>query len=402
MLTKYKKETGITIDPIIISDQEDSSQVLQSLLKGNNAPDVYVASPDSDAKWLSDGGFAADFNTISKNAQGNDLPYAWDGYGLVFDRAMFDEIFGANSTELIKALKNANYEDWVSFIAAMNNYINNRTGLDFSINGKSYSFPGTKGELTKDLNGVFAIAGADSNIYGRDILNTVLPTADMAAWKNVKGQSPESAMPTLDSTLTTYVEGLDMMTTYLSGTYRAGIRGTDFVDSNLYSVNRTQKMFMDGKSVFTIADSRDYNKLAALNAKKAQTLEYLPIKMPYDSNQFASYGGAKLNSSIPAEISYSLYINAKSSQSVQKKALDFLEWLKAHENTLGNPLSDSVKAYIQSSNSLEYDYTSSDIDSWKTAIFGNGGMSQFLQEDLWTQEYKNEIKLYLTKMWCGN
>ncbi len=402
MLTEYEKTTGIKINPIIISENEDNNRALKSILGDEDSPAAYAASSDEGLEWLSGGGFIADFATIDPDVQGNNLPYKMDGYGFAYDRTMFTEMFGKDSaTQLISDLRKADYQEWTIFVDALNNYINNRLSENFSIGGNVYKFPGEKGKLTKDMNGVFALPGADSNVYGYNVINPVMQTVDLSAWEGAKNELSGSALQTLNPALTTYTDGLDLMTSYLCGDYSSGIRGTDFINGEYYSNEQTESMFMTGKSMFAIIDSREYTKLEEMNAKKALSLEYLPIKMPYDASLGGkSSEGAVLNSSIPAEIAYSLYVNGNHPKEIQKEALDFILWFTAQEDKWVNSLSASIKTYVKSNSILDYDYAHDELASWEEEIFGEKGVRVFLRKELWNQEYKNEMKLYLTKTWC--
>ena len=194
---------------------------------------------------------------------------------------------------------------------------------------------------------------------------------------------------------------MDLLTSYLSGEYSSGIRGSDFVNEEYYSNIETQSMFMEGKAMFSIIDSREYSELEKLNAKKAQTLEYLPIKMPYDSTlDGKSSTGAVLNSSIPAEVAYTFYVNGNCTAEIQKEALDFLVWFTAQEDKWIDPLSASIKTYVENDDILEYDYRPEVLEEWEEDVFGEKGVRLFLRKEVWSDEYKDEMKLYMTEFWC--
>lgn len=401
MLTEYEKKTGLHINPIVIPEGKDNERTLEELLEDTTPPAVYAVANDMDTLWLSKGGFIADFSSIDSEESGQSRPYILDGYGFTYDKAVFQEVFGNEKyTSLIADLKACNYEEWTKFLEEFNNFINDKKVKAVTVNGNKYSFPKKKGTEASKLNGIFALPGADSQIYGYSIMNMISQTADINAWETAKS-STASAFQVMYPTLTTYIEGMDFMTSNLAGKYSSGIRGSDFVNEEYYSQEITDSIFMSGKSLFTILDSKKYSEIQSLNAKKAETLDFMPIKMPYDpalGNSLST--GAILNSSIPANVSYSLYINNKLPIETQKQALEFLKWFVDKEEQWGNPLTSSIKEYVDSGNILEYRYDSESIKEWEETIFDDKGVRIFLRKELWSVEYKEDMKLYFVEKWC--
>lgn len=394
MLTEYEEKTGLKIEPIVIPENKDNKGTLESLLNDGAPPAIYAVASDIEEDWLSKGGFIADFSNLDSEGKGQSVPYFMDGYGLAYDRAMFEEMFGEkDGAALISDLRVCGYEEWKVFVHALNDYINDRDARSFTVNKHDYKFPDKKKELTQNLNGVFAFPGANSEIYGDSLMNLITQHEDLSTWEAVKMLSSESALHILEPSITTYINSVDFMTSYLAGRYSAGIRGSDFTDEEYYSNYLTDRMFMSGKAMFSIIDSTKYSEIKTLNAKKAVTLEYLPIKMAYDD----SY-----NTSIPANVSYSLYINKKLPEDVQKKAYDFLMWFTDKEELWSDPLSLSIKSYVNTGNILEYNQSPEEIKAWKEDIFGEKGMESFLKKELWTDEYKSNIKLFMTEKWIEN
>ena len=403
MLSEYEKLTGLKINPVITSDSKDNSSTLDSLLKDEEPPVIYAVTEEIDVEALSQGGFITDFTTIDSNMDGNHYPYILNGYGLAYDRGMIEEMFGTDITrDLLRDLRQAEYGEWLSFIDGLESFIEGGSAQAFTVSGNSYQFPEKKGELTKDLNGVYAFAGSDSTIYGDAILNIMMQAVDIPSWESVREESTSAAFRVLDPTLNTYINGLDDMTSHLSGEYSSGIRGEDFIDENFYSIDNTNEIFMEGKAMFSIIDSRRFSELEEMNAAKADRLKYLPIKMPYTEGEGKVSGGAILNRSIPAGVSYSLYINNKVNPDLKKQALNFLLWFMDQDKKWGNSLSTSVNTYVRKGNVLDNPYSPPSLDSWKEKIYDDNGIKQYLQKGTWSEEYKSEFKTYLTEMWLEN
>ena len=391
LLTEYEEKTGLKIEPIIMSEEKDHQGTLEALLSENTPPAIYAVASDVDENWLTKGGYVADFSSIDKSMEGTSIAYDIDGYGLAYDRAMFDEIFGAKPSEkLISDLRTCNYKDWTVFLSALDDYINGRTSTKFPINGHNYKFPAQKGTLTDGLNGIFAFAGADGSVYGTSIMDIVLQTVKESDWKRTDFVSSSAALKIMNPALTIYADGLDLYTTYLSGEYSSGIRGADFVNEEYYSKLNTNAMFMSGKAMFMILDSAEYSDVKALNAQKAKTLEYLPVKLPYKG---------KRNKSIPANVSYSLYINDTMSKDTKKESLEFLSWFAGKEEQWSNSLNLSIKTYVENENTLDYKPENKEFTSWEKDIFGDEGIRLYLKKEIWSDEYKNEMKTYMMEQW---
>jgi len=413
ILTDYTQQTGIVINPILVSNNNNEVGTLQSLLNEDDPPAIYTVTSDMEMEWLTQGGFVADFSylrdsTATHSVKLNDLywknryPYTVNGYGLIFDHAVFREIFGkSKANKLINDLKAADHEQWSNFIVDLNEFINDRNTSGFVLGNHDYIFPGNRGALAQKLNGVFAIAGADSNMYGDKIMDQLMQTVDLSMWDAVKDETTDSALQVLAPTLDTYINGLDLMTSYLSGEFSSGIRGSDFINEDFYNTEKTNAMFMEGKAVFSIIDSHEYDDLMKINAKKAQTLEYLPIKLPYDDTVVgqATTEGAVLFSSIPAEVSDSLYINGHLSEDQQLKAWDFLNWFMSQSEWWDNHLRGSLLGYLEEGNVFKYGYTDEETEKWKENIFSGDGVEIFLKKGKWNEEYKENMRVFFAEMW---
>lgn len=393
LITEYEESSSLNIEAIIIPENKDTPDTLKNLLKADNSPAVFAVANDVDQQELIDGGYIRENDTA--------VPYFMNGYGYTYDRAMFNEMFGEKvATQLIKDLRASTYEEWTVFVSALNDFIKDRDNSSFSIQGHSYEFPNKKGKTTENLNGVFAFPGANSDIYGYSVMDIVAQSADLNAWETTGSQSSSAAIEVMNPTLTTYINGLDLITSNLAGKYSSGIRGTDFTNDNYYSNYIANDIFMSGKGMFALIGSTKYSEIQTLNAEKAETLEFLPVKMPYDESVGEKTSeGAIINSSIPAEVSYSLYVNRTLSEDIQKEAEKFLTWFSSHEDQWSDPLNLSIKSYVAEGNTLIYDFEPTELRKWEKIIFADDGIRKYLQKELWNDDIKNEMKAFMTEKW---
>jgi hypothetical protein len=220
-----------------------------------------------------------------------------------------------------------------------------------------------------------------------------MQTQDLNEWEKAKSETTKGAMDVMNPALSTYVNGLDLITSYLSGSYSSGIRGSDFLSEDYYSKKMTNAMFMDGKAVFSIIDSSEYEELSAINKEKSTTLEYLPIKLPYSSS---------LNQSLPTTISYYLYINSKVSDEIKQQALDFISWYNKKDEETMNPLDRSLKSYVDTAHTMEYKFKSEAVSGWEEELLDATGFKSYLTRAVWSDEYKDEIKQYMMRTWYDN
>lgn len=393
LITEYEEKTGFNIESIVIPESKDTPDTLKKLLEDDNSPAVYAVANDVDEKELLENGYIKEGDEA--------VPYFMSGYGYTFDRAMFDEMFGAKqSAKLIKDLRACTYEEWTVFVGALDDFIKNRSVDSFSLQGNNYKFPDKKGATTKELNGVFAFAGANSDIYGYSVMDIVAQSADLEAWESVDSASSGAAIEAMNPTLTTYINGLDLITSNLAGEYSSGIRGSDFVQEDYYSNDLANEIFMSGKAVFGLIGSSKYSEIRTLNAKKAETIEFLPVKMPYDASVGTTTSeGAIINSSIPAEVSYTLYVNRTLPEDIQVEAEKFMSWFSAHEDQWSDPLNLSIKSYVQEGNTLIYDFEPEELRKWEKIVFGDDGIRKYLTKELWNDELKTDMKTFMAEKW---
>jgi hypothetical protein len=134
--------------------------------------------------------------------------------------------------------------------------------------------------------------------------------------------------------LDTYIAALDSYTSRIGGLYAPGIRGDDFIKSEIYSPEYTGAVFAGNRALFTPFDSEEYYGNEEADATQSEHIALLPVKMPYDEHWLKVYlGGATANKSLRMNTEYSLCVNEQSTQAVREKAEDFIEWLAADDES---------------------------------------------------------------------
>ena len=181
------------------------------------------------------------------------------------------------------------------------------------------------------------------------------------------------------------------------------------------------QIFADNKAVFFKQGNWAYGNIAGVNAAQAERLEFLPVKMPFESADIKVAGltVAKLNSSIPVFVPNYYAINSQVPAAEQKLAMDFLVWLNTSATgkkyiveefnfipynadpattTLPNSLGNSILDYIKAGTIIAAPYHGAPA-TWSGDVVGLRLMEQYLTKSNWTAQDYKDIVDYAVQNW---
>ena len=199
----YETETGVKVKVYTCGTQE-TMETLRSEMNSKNYPTLYAINQAQFTEW-NEGGFVLPstsvkneelksiYDSIPESMQLADesgascgIPYNVEGYGLIADTQMICDVFGLDSADAFVAdYRSANYEEFTGMIKAIGDYINGKGGEKVTLSGNAYTTAKDKTATTENMNGVFAIAGAEkwtyANHYTNYALNAVFPNYNATA-----------------------------------------------------------------------------------------------------------------------------------------------------------------------------------------------------------------------------
>jgi raffinose/stachyose/melibiose transport system substrate-binding protein len=329
------------------------------------------------------------------------IPYNIEGYGLIANETILADIFGLeNATQFETDYKAATYEEFETMVVAVNNYINGTGGESITLKGNTYTTATEKTDATSELNGVFAIAGAEKWTYGNHYsnyaLNAVFPTFSATA------NATADEVSSLESVLTKSLEELEFLSQYTAGQSGAVSRGADYINSTITGYDQAVQTFAAGKAVFIKQGNWIYSTVAETDAAFAENLTMLPMKVNFEDSDVTAEGMSveKMNASVPEFVSQYYVINAKATDEEIAAAEEFLIWLNTTETgsniiindfafvpynaddsvKLDNPLSNDLISYKNEQNVLCNAFDAFPT-AWGTDVFG-----AYIQENLFTTE----------------
>jgi raffinose/stachyose/melibiose transport system substrate-binding protein len=439
MAKAYEAETGVRVKTFSIGSGQDHMETLRAEMNSSNKPSIFSIQGVKELIEWYQGGFVVDFNKVTdakfksfsdaiapslrltndgSNSFG--VPYNVEGYGYIVDTQMVADLFGTGKVEaFIADTKAATYAEWETLVKALDAYIKNNKAATVKLNGNSYTLAANKTGLAKNLNGVFAVMGAEKWTYGDHFINVALNAA--FGDPNAAANSTDADVEKLRGALTAYAKALDLKTSYLAGLNGPAKRGQDFVSSANFGYDQAVQIFADSKAIFFKQGNWAYGNIANVNEKQAERLEFLPVKMPFQAADVILAGMTvdKLNTSIPVFVPNYYAINSMVPAAEQKLAMDFLVWLNTSETgkkfvvedfnfipynadpattTLPNSLGNSILDYITSGNIIAAPYHGAPA-TWSGDVVGLRLMEQYLTKATWTTQDYKEIVDYAIQTW---
>ena len=427
----YEKETGVKVKVYTCGTQE-TMETLRSEMNSKKYPTLYAINQSQFKEW-SEGGFtlAASktqntelqkiYESVPEAMRLSDtdgenygIPYNVEGYGLIADKQMICDVFGLDSADdFISDYRSANYEEFTGMINAIDDYIEGKGGETVTLSGNEYVTANGKTDTTKDLNGVFAIAGAEKWAYANHYINYALNAvfANYTATANATSDEVDQ----LEEPMVKMIQELDMLSQHTAGPNGEVERGSEYINSTVTGYDQAVQTFAEGKAMFIKQGNWVYSNIQSVDKEKSSRLTMLPLKVNLTDSDITAEGvtADKMNTSIPEFVSQYYVINAKDTQEEQKAAEDFLVWLytsdtgkdymvnkfgfvpfNADSSTkLDNPLSNDLVYYMENNAVLGNDFDAFP-ESWGTNTIGKSIQEQlFTNPDSWKEdEIRKDVK----------
>ena len=342
---EYEAQTGKKVKVFTVGTTE-GSETMRSELKSKKYPTVFSSNAIAFEEWKS-AGYAEGVDEISNpelkalyesvpdalklqfEGEGNyGIPYNIEGYGLIADRQMLEDILGTTDLDaFIADYKEADYEEFQQMVTALNDYINDGRSESFTLNGSSYKTQSDKTDLTENLNGVFSIAGAEKWTYGNHFGNYPISTVYENVY-DVRESAPDKA-DLMKSSIVKSLEELDFLSNYAAGPEGATKRGSQFVNSTVTGYDQAVQTFAESKAIFIKNGNWTYSNIANIAPEVAERLVMLPMKLNFSDDDIHVDGLTvdQMNRSVPEFVSQYYIVNKKATEQEKKDAEDFLLWL---------------------------------------------------------------------------
>lgn len=439
MCDEYTKRTGIIIRTVTPTEEESTVENLESYMNSEYPPDIFTVNNMQEMKkwqlseniWdfgnATEEAFKEVVNKIpgglrlsSNTSDSFGIPATVEGWGFLVDPKMIASLFtGDKHRSALHDLQLCSYDEFSSFVDALNTYINGGGNSEFTLNEKSYSFAENKGELSENLNGIFSFAGGDEKISGSFLMNPILASifnSPAAAYI-----ANESSIEQLSSGLMRYMEALDLISNGVSGENKLLNRGEEFISSSKNSSTQAIKNFVNGKSLFLLASTKDYENISIFNSLISKRCVFIPVKMPITEFDIALSGNnisKNINKSLTVFAPRYYCINAKSSDKEKKAAQDFLVWLKTSElaekyiipefgyvpydikdgSVVDNPLERSMIDYISENKTIPGIFLGTP-NSWCNDVMGKYIVNNLFNKSFWTLDDYEELANYGIEKW---
>lgn len=339
----YEARTGEDIVVKVVAGADEGAQLLSADLNSTNQPAVFTTRFSELSNLIAAGqvldltSLSGDFKTklvdtineahlLSVDGKASyGIPENVEGYGFVVNKAVLASVLGLTDKDAaFEVVRLATYAEFKAFSEAVTAAIAGNDG-SVSIGGTSYEIK--KANLPAELNGVFAVMGAEKWTYGNHVFNVVY---------NLEQDTMANA--TLQKTVAfagaeAYYDLLTLKVSNMASIDGAGIKvGPQFTTEYTYDAGTA--LIGQGKALFLKQGNWAYGGIAAAATEEyLADLAFLPVKIDlekvdYSKARFANADEAAfLNESIPVFVPNYYAINAKVSAEEQALGQDFLLYL---------------------------------------------------------------------------
>lgn len=343
----YEARTGEDITVKVVSGADEGGQLLAADLNSSNQPAVFTTRFSELSNQI-EAGQVLDLTTLSGDFKTKlvdtinsahmlsidgvasyGIPENVEGYGFVVNKAVLAAVLGLDDKEAaFELVRLATYAEFASLVEAITAAIGGTDGT-VSIGGTDYAI--AKASLPAELNGVFAVMGAEKWTYGNHVFNVVY---------NLEQDTMANA--TLQSSVAfagaeAYYDLLTLKVENMASIDGAGIKvGPQFTTEYTYDAGTA--LIGEGKALFLKQGNWAYGGIAnSASADYLADLAFLPIKIDlekvdYTEARFASAAEAEfMNQSIPVFVPNYYAINANVTEEEQALGMDFLLFLNTSD-----------------------------------------------------------------------
>lgn len=399
----YQNETGVEMKIFSAGSGQNVTEIMNTEMTSQNPPAIW-ATTDLLSWGPTGGDFIEDLSQTgngelkqlideipdSARISGPDgetfaIPITLEGYGYIVNTAMLGDLFGLDdAAPLVDDLRVCSYEDFRSLTDAVDAFIDGKTST-ITVNGNEYTTANQKTDLTGSLTGVFVEAGAETWTYANHMINIPLNTVYSNFSDAIYGDADR--IEGAKSAIVKQMDVLEYNTSHAAGEDGPNERGSSFVDSTTGSYDYSLQLFADNKGLFYKQGSWIYPNLEKIEATNLETLDIIPIKMPFEQSDISVEGRTPetFNSTIPVMPSYWM-INKQASDQQKELAEDFIVWLYASDRgkqflndecgfiiyndldmTNDNTLNNAVRYYLDQGDTLSNPFDAAP-GSWLTDV----------------------------------
>lgn len=339
----YEARTGEDIVVKVVAGADEGGQLLSADLNSDKQPAVFTTRFSELSNQI-EAGQVLDLTTLTGDFKTTlvdtinaahmlsvdgvasyGIPENVEGYGFIVNKALLASVLGLTDKEAaFEVVRLADYSEFVALVEATTAALGGKDG-SVSIGGVSYDVK--KANLPAELNGVFAVMGAEKWTYGNHVFNVVY---------NLEQDTMANA--TLQDTVAfagaeAYYDLLTLKVSNMASIDGAGIEvGPQFITEYTYDAGTA--LLGQGKALFLKQGNWAYGGIAAAASEEyLADLAFLPVKIDlskvdYSKSRFASAAEAEfMNQSIPVFVPNYYAINAKVSAKEQELGMDFLLFL---------------------------------------------------------------------------
>ncbi|MDR2609956.1 MAG: extracellular solute-binding protein [Clostridiales Family XIII bacterium] len=383
-LSAYEEETGVKVNAVL---DEGSERSVRRQLRSDEPPALYVLPGDIDTGQFAEEGYVFDMAAEADIAgvDGSGFPWSVAGFGLLCDKRLLTELAaGVNEVRYVSDMRNAGYEEWVVFTAALDAYIKNGTAANYTLNGNTYALPAKKGEFTSKLNGVYAVAGADPASITKRLNDVSFAGQDREQIAEAGADAVE-----VQTSLSAYASALDELTSKLAGRFAAGIRGTDFLNEEKYSLQNATEIFAADKAAFYPVDSEELDGLARLNADKAENTIMLPLK----TNR------PEMANRLLMRSTNLMYVNADAPDEEKAAALAFIRWFALRSLTTGSAAEMSMREFRQRGEARDFPAETERVEKFNETLYEDESFRLLLEDSVWDDVKRAQLAELLALIW---
>ena len=432
----FTAETGIKTEPFTVGSGEDSLEPLRAQITSSEPPAIFNTDFRGLPEWEESGTVSdltqtanedlkAIVDAIPENmrltsedgSKSYGIPYGVEGFGLIVDPQMLTDLFGEAGTDVLTDLRTCSYDDFTGFCDAVTDYIAAPSAATVSLNGNTYTFQAEKTGVAVNLNGVFAVAGAENWTYGNHLL--CMPTATLATNLRDTVALTDDQILAAQPAYEAYMTSLQYMTDHAAGLNGATGRGQELVNSANFGYDQSVQMLTDGNALFLQQGNWASANIAKANADVSSRVEFIPFKMPITDDMIQCDTTAEaLNSSIPFSTGSYWVMNDKISDVEKEAAATFLAWMEKPENVqkylvdsfVGIPynadesvaiedsLAKSIQSYIAEGN-VYYNCVEATPTIWASDYVATPLMEQYMTKEEWTADDISNFTAKIVQDW---
>lgn len=429
----FAKEKNKKVKVFSLGSGTNSDDTLRTEMNSKNKPAIF-STMNSNAllEWV-EGGFAMDLSTATnedfkklvsdipesfhlKSGDKNyGIPYNVEGYGYIADKTMISDLFGNENTDkFIAAFKTAAYDEFEALVNTLQAYIQEGTAGKVTLSGEEFTLAAEKSGKAANLEGVFSVAGSEKWTYGDHFVNIAVD----AVFKNAEAAqaATKADLEAGKNAFKAYAQALDLKTSNATTP-----RGPDLINATTNGYDPSVANFANGKAVFIKQGNWAYGNIVKANPDIAESLIFLPIKMPFTQEDIKAEGLTvdHMLKSIPVFVPNYYVINNKVSDEEKELAQEFLVWLNTSEagqkfvienmnfipynadptkTSAGYSLGDSIISYMAEGNTLTNAYAGAPA-GWSTDTFGQHMMENYVNKAEWPETAYDDIADYLISSW---